>query len=61
MSFSVCTYAAVQQTYIFYALALIYAFDAFFGVLILKQVFTFEKVEYENDESDQAYAPLNEK
>lgn len=59
MTFSVCTFAAVQQSYLFYALAVIYAFDSVFGLLILKQVFTNEKVEYESDNEEQAYAPLN--
>jgi hypothetical protein len=49
----------VQQSYLFYALAVIYVFDSVFGLLILKQVFTNEKVEYESDNEEQAYAPLN--
>lgn len=59
MTLSVLAFAVAQMSPVFLALSLIYAFDSVFGILILKQVFTFEKVEYEID-NEQAYAPLND-
>lgn len=56
---SVAVFAATQLNGVFLALAIIYSFDSVFGILILKQVFSFEKVEYEID-NERAYAPLND-
>ena len=59
MTLTVTIYAVSQMEMVFMLLAGIYTLDAIFGLMILKQVFTFEKVEYEID-NEQAYAPLND-
>lgn len=59
MTLSVSSYGIASGQVVFILLSVIYAMDAFIGVLILKQVFMDVKtVELENENAEQAYAPL---
>jgi len=62
MALSVFTFALSQGQPVFYAMSAVIAVDAFLGATILKQVFDDQKVDFENESSEQAFAPLsNEK
>lgn len=60
MTLTVLVFAICNMNAVFTLLAFIYGLDAIFGMLIIKQVFTNEKVEYESDNEEQAYAPLKD-
>lgn len=60
MALSVLSFAVAQLQPVFFALSIIYVFDAVFGLIILKQVFGQEKVEFENESKEMSYAPLND-
>ena len=62
MTLSVLSFGIATGSAVFIVLSAIYAFDAVIGILILKQVF-FDLnmvVEFENENSEQAYAPLKD-
>ena len=62
MALSVFTFALTQGQPIFIALGAVIATDAILGATILKKVFDSQKVNFENESIEQAYAPLsNEK
>jgi len=59
MALSVFTFAMSQGQPMFYALGAVIALDAVLGGTILRQVFDDQKVDFENESSEQVFAPLS--
>lgn len=62
MALSVFAFAIAQGQPLFFAIGAVIAIDAFLGATILRQVFDDQRVDFESESSEQAFAPLsNEK
>lgn len=59
MALSLFTFAITQMQPVFLALGVIVAIDAVMGGLILQQVFDDPRVDFESEQSEQAYASLS--
>lgn len=59
MALSVFAYAITQRQPVFFVLGAVIAIDAMLGASILKQVFEDQRVDFETDSSEQAYASLS--